>query len=243
MIILSCETSTLLGSVAVLENTQVLACEESMRQGSHSDVLNIFIERALKKANKNISDVNLFVSGIGPGSFTGIRISLNTAKTLAYCSNRPTMGINSLESLAYQAQISINSSEFENTQIISMINAYKNMLYVSTFCASKDGLVQLKSPEVIRVQNLSHYITQKSVVCGDGYNTYEKYISDEVKKNIIRIPEVSDESHAKNLGLLAQAKLSQDPSVAQAWHQLLPLYLRASEAEENLKGIKYQPLF
>lgn len=237
MIVLSCETSTLLGSVAVLENGQVLATEESMRQGSHSDVLNVFIERALTKANKKLSDIDLFVSGIGPGSFTGIRVSVNTIKSLAYCFNKPVLGINSLHSLAYQALSTKKASEFENTQVISIINAYKNMVYVASYKPQNGSILEVKKPEVIRVQNLAEYIAEPSILCGDGYMAYEKYLIEKPIKNIIRLAEITDESHAQSL-----AKLSLKMNETQKWNELVPLYLRASEAEENLQGIKYQPL-
>ncbi|MEQ1721547.1 MAG: tRNA (adenosine(37)-N6)-threonylcarbamoyltransferase complex dimerization subunit type 1 TsaB [Pseudobdellovibrio sp.] len=237
MIILASETSTLLGSVAVVENGQVIATEESMRQGSHSDVLNVFIEKALLKAQKKLSDVDLFVSGIGPGSFTGIRVSVNTIKSLAYCFNKPVLGINSLSSLAYQAQVFEKHLEFEKTQVISMINAYKNMVYVATYRPQNGALIELKKPEVVRVQELPNYINERSIICGDGFLAYEKYFSENLKKNMIRIDGISDESHAQSL-----AQLALKNSGLQKWNELVPLYLRASEAEENLQGIKYQPL-
>lgn len=238
MIVLACETSTLLGSVAVLENQKVLFYEESMRQGSHSDALNVFIEKTLLKSGKKLSDIDLFATGIGPGSFTGIRIGLNTIKTFAYCFNKPVVGISSLYNLAAQAAVSFSHHEFENTSIISMINAYKNMVYVATYKLEKGGVVEVKKPEVVRVQNLGNYITKKSVVCGDGFSAYEKYLPENAKQNIVRISDLSDEPNAKNTGLLAL----QNSNLKQPWNHLVPLYLRASEAEENLQGIRYQPL-
>jgi tRNA threonylcarbamoyladenosine biosynthesis protein TsaB len=238
MIVLACETSTLLGSVALVENGLVLASEESMRQGSHSDVLNTFIEKTLQKAEKKLSDIDLFVSSIGPGSFTGIRISVNTIKTLAFCHNKPVLGLSSLQVLAEQAKQQILSKKLENTSIISMINAYKNMCYVATYEVQKSGLIELKKPEVVRVQNLSNYIDKKSVVCGDGYSSYQEFFPQELKDKCVRIENLSDEPHAKTLGVLA----SQKALATQSWNELLPLYLRASEAEENLQGIKYQAL-
>jgi tRNA threonylcarbamoyladenosine biosynthesis protein TsaB len=238
MIILASETSTLLGSVAVVENGQTIATEQSMRQGSHSDVLNVFIEKALSKAQKKLSDVDLFVSGIGPGSFTGIRVSVNTIKSLAYCFNKPVLGVTSLYSLAYQAHIFKKNSEFEKTQIISMINAYKNMVYVASYRNQSGVLIELTKPSVVRVQELPQYIREKSIVCGDGFAAYEKYFCKALKDNIIRIEGVSDESHAQTLCLLAL----KNSGLQKNWNELVPLYLRASEAEENLQGIKYQPL-
>lgn len=234
MIVLACETSTLLGSVAVVEDGRVLASEESFRRGSHSDMLNIFVEKALAAAGKKLADVDLFASGIGPGSFTGIRISLNTVKSLAYCFQKPVAGVSSLHTLAHQALSGAGTEP-----VIAMINAYKNMVYTATYRREGGQTVEVKKPEVLRVQNLADYLgdgPEEYLVCGDGYPTYEKFLADEVKARLRRRPEIPDEPHARTLGLLAPA---QNPLL---WSQLLPLYLRASEAEENLKGIKYQPL-
>lgn len=238
MIILACETSTLLGSVALLENGTVLAYEDSLRQGSHSDVLNVFIENVLVKSGKKLSDVDLFASGVGPGSFTGIRISLNAIKTLAYCFNRPVVGINSLKTLAAQAAQAESFNELNRLPIVAMINAYKNMVYVATYRFQKNVLTEVKAPEVLRVQNLETYFSEKALVCGDGYLAYEKYFSESLRQNIVRNKEFSDEPHAKETGRLAFQNLEFQHS----WNQLVPLYLRSSEAEENLQGIKFQPL-
>ena len=238
MIILACETSTLLGSVAVLENGHLLSFEESMRQGSHSDVLNVFIEKALTTAGKTLAEVDVFACGIGPGSFTGLRICLNTIKTLAYCHQKPVVGISSLHTLAFQLAGQTKTHEFSNIPIISMINAYKNMVYVATYIQGDSGLSEVKTPEVIRVQNLADYVTETSLVCGDGFLAYQKFFPPTLSEKMIRISGVSDEPAAKNLALLAE----RNPSLQQPWNHLLPLYLRASEAEENLLGIKYQPL-
>lgn len=238
MIILACETSTLLGSVAILENDKVLAYEASPRQGSHSDVLNVFIENVLIKSGKKLSDVELFASGIGPGSFTGIRISLNAIKTLAYCFDRPVIGIDSLKTLAAQVVCSESFIVYKDLPVVAMINAYKNMVYIATYRVLNNVLAEIRAPEVLRVQNIENYFSEKTVVCGDGYLTYEKYFSTVVHKNIVRIENGSDEPNAKTTGQLAFQNLKSQ----QTWNQLVPLYLRSSEAEENLQGIKFQPL-
>lgn len=243
MIVLACETSTLLGSVALLEDGQILAQAESMRQGSHSDVLNKFVQEVLDKAGKNLSDVDVFATGNGPGSFTGIRICLNTIKTFAYCHNKPVYAANSLTNLASAAMATKKFNEFYNIPVVSMINAYKNMVYVAKFKASSEGLIEVAGPQVLRVQNLSQILTEKSLICGDGYVAYSSYFDERLKDFCLRFPdEISDEPHAATLARLAEKTAHTKQNLAQ-WHELLPLYLRQSEAEENLQGIKYQPLF
>lgn len=237
MIVLACETSTLLGSVAVLRDQVVLSSKDSLRQGSHSDVLNVFIESALAEAGLSLSDVDLFATGLGPGSFTGIRISLNTIKTFSFCYDKPCIGIDSLSNMAFQCSL----QPLQDLPIVTMINAYKNMVYVATYRKQQNSVLTVKEPSVVRVQNLHEYISSESYVVGDGYTTYKTYLDQHLGSRILRPEAVADEPHAKFLGQLALKKLSQEPP--SKWNELLPLYLRESEAEENVKGIKYQPLF
>jgi len=238
MITLSCETSTLLGSVALLDGDKILSYQESQRQGSHSDILNVLVDKALQESGKKLSDIDAFISGTGPGSFTGIRISLNAIKSYAYCFNKTVYGCNSLMSLAYATKSVNLANEFQNFPIVSMINAYKNMCYVATHKFENGRLREVKAPEVIRVQNLGSYIAEKSLVCGDGFSTYQKFFPQDLSEKLVRVDGVLDDPQAKTLGLLAHENYLS----SQQWNELLPLYLRASEAEENLQGIKYQPL-
>ncbi|MFZ3231832.1 MAG: tRNA (adenosine(37)-N6)-threonylcarbamoyltransferase complex dimerization subunit type 1 TsaB [Pseudobdellovibrio sp.] len=235
MIILACESSTLLGSVAVFENSKLIAYKESLRQGSHSDVLNLFVEQVLATTNLKISDIDLFISGIGPGSFTGIRISITTIKTFAYCFDKPVLGINSLENLAWQYCLQCDD---EKKPIISMINAYKNMVYIATYKKENSQLVTLKEPEVVRVQNLDQYITEAAICVGDGYTTYSKYFNSTLNGLITRPSFPEDDPKASAAAYFVNHKNLKSFH----WSLLLPLYLRASEAEENLNGIKFQPL-
>lgn len=233
MIYLSCESSTLLGSVAISKDDQILSYIECERQGSHSDVIHGFIDQALKKANLSLNDIDYFCSGIGPGSFTGIRVSLNTIKSLAYSFNKPTLAIDSLKTLAWQY------NEEKQVSIVSMINAYKNMVYISTYQKATDSTLSVvKEPEVVRVQNLENYLDKPSVVVGDGYLAYEKYFSASLKSKILRPQNPIDFPKADAVAILSFL----NSSGAAHWSKILPIYLRASEAEENLKGIKYQPL-
>ncbi len=236
MIVLACETSTLLGSVAVVKDQVVVAYKESLRQGSHSDVLNIFVESVLSEAKIKLADIDLFASGIGPGSFTGIRISLNTIKSFSFCLQKPCVGIDSLVNLASQCA----EQELLDKPIVAMINAYKNMVYVATYRKEKDNLVVVKNPAVVRVQHLDAYLESESYLIGDGYTAYKNFLDLNIKVNIIRPSIVCDEPNAKTLATLAAAT---DPQKRSSWSQLIPIYLRESEAEENAKGIKYEPLF
>lgn len=236
MIFLVCESSTLLGSVAIFRDEHLLAYRESVRQGSHTNVINHYVDEVLKEAKLELADVQLFVSGTGPGSFTGIRISLNLIKTFAYCHNKSVLGINSLENLASQV-------EFSKLPIISMINAYKNMVYIATYSNSSGNLTVVKEPSVVRVQNLKDYIQTECLTVGDGFSTYANYLSANLPlavQGLVHKPNPAHDDPKAN----AVASLVLDKYLSQSmhWSKFLPLYLRASEAEEVKQGIKFQPL-
>ena len=231
MIALVCESSTLLGSIALFKDNQLLAYRESLRQGSHTNVVNTYVDDVLTSTNLKLSAVDLFVSGVGPGSFTGIRISLNLIKTLAYCHSKPVLGINSLENLASQVVET-------NLPIICMINAYKNMVYIAEYSNSSGVLLQIRPPEVVRVQELVNYITHTCFVVGDGHAAYSQYLQPSTNALIKRPAAPQDEPKANAISKLILSRSNE----ATHWSNFLPLYLRASEAEEVQQGIKYQSL-
>lgn len=230
MIILSSDTSTLLGSVAIHKDGQLLVEKSLMRQGSHSDALNLLMQDCLEQAKLKLSDVDVFATGLGPGSFTGIRISFNTMKTFSAAFAKPMAGIDSLKSLAYL------NRRFA-TEICCAINAFKNMVYIATYKIDGDSIIETRPPQVVRVQELNNFLTSPVLFVGDGYAAYENYLQKHCGEKLIRSEKIHDYPTAVAVGHIASLE-----NKFFHWSQLLPLYLRASEAEENLSGIKYQPL-
>lgn len=239
MITLACETSTLLGSVALVQDDKILVEKQLLRQGSHSEILNQLIKECLVAAEFKLTDIDCFATGIGPGSFTGLRISLNTIKTFGYIHSKSVCGFNSLFNLAFTNQKNISSLNLCQ-RITPMINAYKNMVYLAEYKVENNILVEVKAPQVVRVQELHHFITEQTWVVGDGYLTYEKYLPDALKSKCLRNEFIVEHPTAGSLGLIANKP--SNINCLRNWHSLVPLYLRSSEAEEVLAGIKYQPL-
>ena len=79
-----------------------------------------------------------------------------------------------------------------------------------------------------------------ALVVGDGYDAYKKYFSHSIKEKILRLDNCSDHPTARTLGLLTARSDASKKYLS--WHELLPIYLRSSEAEEVRAGIKYQAL-
>lgn len=233
MIVLALESSTQLGGVAVIKDGHVVAEESSLRQQSHSENMNVFIENCLDRSGITLKEIDLFAVGRGPGSFTGIRVAANIGKTFAYLYQKPMVAVNSLELLATPIDTKI--------PVVTMINAYKNMVYFGMYDRPRGvDLVEIHSPRAVPVKNLGDYLDQKVVVVGDGYAAFKDYFSDSVKQNILRDPKNLDYPTAGTLGVVAERLAKNNQTID--WNSLTPLYIRASEAEENKRGIVITPL-
>ncbi len=252
MITLACETSTLLGSVAILDGDRVLVEKSSMRQGSHSDTLHPIIQDCLRETNLSLQQIDSFATGLGPGSFTGIRISLNTIKTYSYIQKKPCLGLDTLSNIALRAQQSfakdetlvkvVQDSLVQTHQIplVVIVNAFKNMVYAARFVWTPKELIARGQPEALHVRDLVQKTTEPVLCLGDGYSAYETYFkkiaSDTGRNFFLRQSEISDFPIASMIH--EKSKFVKKMN----WPDLLPIYLRASEAEENLQGIKFSPL-
>lgn len=242
MKILALETSTGHGSVALLENDNVKFQMLSREQRSHSEIVHSYIEQGLSQLSWKISEIDLFATTIGPGSFTGIRVSINSTKSFSFVFNKPIIGVDSLLNMAHVNRHLLESSK-EAALITCMINAYKNMVYLGQYQLRDGKIYVVTEPTVVRVQDLGTVIKDKTLVVGDGYMVYEPHFSDEVKPLSLRPTGVSDYPSAEMTAKLAKLLWTENKSNSTfEWNLISPLYLRASEAEENKKGIKYTPL-
>lgn len=233
MRVLALETSTLVGGVAVIVDGNVVAEETSLQQKTHSENINPFVDFCLQKAGLSLDDIDLFAVGQGPGSFTGIRVAANAGKTYAYIQKKPLVTIDSLMLLAAQASPT-------DKPVVSMINAYKNMVYIGVFDTQADEPRYLQGPEAVPVRDLKSYIQQEAYVVGDGWDAYAAYFPEELRHRLHRHKDFPDHPLAKTLGLLAEVRAKKGLTLD--WKSFTPLYIRASEAEETKKGILISPL-
>jgi tRNA threonylcarbamoyladenosine biosynthesis protein TsaB len=256
--ILALETSTHVGSVCLLENDQLISERRSENQRAHSDFLNQAIEEILTENSLKLNDVDLFATGIGPGSFTGIRIALNAAKTFSYIFRKPLVAIDSLTLLAHGSSIgeamgkaigSSDSSAEQSRPVLTLINAYKNMTYTCVYQFKNSQWIQLREAEAVGVKSLSDWLLASPLtkdftsfqVLGDGYKTYLPFFEPSVLEKMVRPEDSSfDFPLASTLGQLAYELFLKKQTMD--WKLLRPLYIRASEAEETKRGLVFTPL-
>ena len=99
--ILCLETSTAVCSVALVENGKVIALRESLDGQNHAEKITIFIDEVMKEANVSYRDLDAVATSMGPGSYTGLRIGVSTAKGLCYAMEKPLIAIDTLAAMAW----------------------------------------------------------------------------------------------------------------------------------------------
>ncbi len=97
--ILCLETSTAVCSVALVDNSNVIALRESLDGQNHAEKITIFINEVMKEANISYNELEAIAVSKGPGSYTGLRIGVSTAKGLCYAMEKPLIAIDTLAAM------------------------------------------------------------------------------------------------------------------------------------------------
>ena len=235
MKILAVDTSSKLCSVAILEDTNLIKKIELDNGLTHSETLMPLIQQLLNECSLSLNNIDLLVSDIGPGSFTGIRIGVSSCKAFSDSLNIPCVGISSLEVLAYNIQ--------NDGIICSTIDCKNNNCYFALYELNSGNYNVLIEPcaksvnDVLDLLNSQYYNKCISFV-GDGipseklHSIYDNNADSEVTKNII-----SSYLNVENLGTAGYKKFINNNKVGE---EILPLYLKKPQAqiqlEEKLKA-------
>lgn len=163
-LILNIETATTVCSVALFEKERLLCLKELNEGYTHAENLHIFIAEALKEAGLKAGQLDAVAVSKGPGSYTGLRIGVSTAKGLAYALNIPLIGVDTLEVMASAARTATR----EDVLFCPMIDARRMEVYTALYDA---GLRQKHPVEalIVNEQSLSRF-RQGGRICffGDG---------------------------------------------------------------------------
>ncbi|WP_158845414.1 tRNA (adenosine(37)-N6)-threonylcarbamoyltransferase complex dimerization subunit type 1 TsaB [Algibacter sp. L1A34] len=125
--ILNIETATTNCSVSIAKNGETIVLkEDNDKSYSHAERLHVYIDEALKEAGINSVDLSAIAISKGPGSYTGLRIGVSTAKGLCFALDKPLISVPTLQALAYKVQL-------ENGVIVSMLDARRMEVYSAIY--------------------------------------------------------------------------------------------------------------
>jgi tRNA threonylcarbamoyladenosine biosynthesis protein TsaB len=243
-LILSIETATRAGSLALLRGREVLALREGDATRSHSTDLLDLIEGVLEEAGRSVRDVDLFAVALGPGSFTGLRIGVATAKGLASTLERKVAGVPTLQAVALSACFPERRAE----QVVALLPAGRGELFAQSFRVEDSStVVALDKPAHIAPVALLEKFrgVRKILWAGEGAFAQRERLQALAESEGISFVEEQSEGErgsvegwtlaalpknlAKTVGLLAFEK--QLRGGLSAPEELQAIYVRPSDAE------------
>lgn len=173
-LILSIETGTDICSAALSRDGELIALRESTGGQEHARKLALYIDELLKGNEYDPEELDAVAVGKGPGSYTGLRIGVSTAKGICYALGIPLIGVGSLEALAnvaaedYEAGI-LDVDDWAAAKLCPMIDARRMEVYAQVFDSSVDALSE-PGAHVITGDSFSEYICSggEFVIFGNG---------------------------------------------------------------------------
>ena len=225
MKILSIDTASNLCTVAVLEDKKCVKEIIVDDARNHSEKIMPVIEQVLNETNLSLKDINLIVCDKGPGSFTGIRIGVGTVLAFKDSLDIKCIGISSLEALAYNVET--------NNIVCTLIDAKNNNVYFGLFKSENNCYKQIGNLNFHTIDDaislLKQYSNQITFV-GDGALTYKDYIQKQIPNCLF--------SSKNNLSSISLGIAGFNNYNNDNYDNLIPLYLRKSQAERALDGDK-----
>ena len=233
MKILSFDSTAKIATVAVTEDSDLLALYSINNGLTQSELLLPMAENILSSLQLTISDIDLFATSVGPGSFTGVRIGTALVKGLAFGRSIPCVGVSALEELAE------NLSGLDGI-IAPCMDARRSQVYNALF-RCKDGCIErLTDDRAISLKELGEelraYEGERIYLCGDGYAGAERAIREsgvKTKKTPpLLIPENAYSVARVAYRMYLKGEYTDDVG-------LQPTYLRMPQAErERLERLK-----
>lgn len=171
-LLLHIETSTAVCSVGLGKDGELLALKETKEGMKHASHLTVFIEDILKENNLAIADLDGLAISMGPGSYTGLRIGVSTAKGICYGANLPLLAISTLQAMSKTAQANEGIlSQLKNPEkayFCPMIDARRMEVYTA-FYNHKNELVKEISADIIDENSYAQALSEREIVFfGDG---------------------------------------------------------------------------
>lgn len=236
MKVLAIDTSSKLCSVAILEDTNLIKKLELDNGLTHSETLMPLIKQLLNECKLSLNDIDLLVSDIGPGSFTGIRIGVSTCKAFSDSLNIPCVGVSSLEVLAYNIK--------DDGIICSTIDCKNDNCYFSLYQLNNGVYSVLEEPcakSVEDVLNLlkSDYNTTNVNFVGDGISSAQlcNFCIDKFNADKSNFESSKEEFcsylNIENLGIAGFTKFINANKIGE---NILPLYLKKPQAQIQLEA-------
>ncbi len=225
MNIFGMDTCCMSATVAVMSDDRLISQIVQNNKKTHSQKIMPMIEFMLKEAELNLSELDAFAVAVGPGSFTGVRIGVATAKALAHGAGKPCIAVSALHALA-------NNVEGFDGIICPILDARRGQVYNALF--KGEGAERFTDDRAISIDDLCTELktTDGNIIfLGDGVPVYEGKIKEALGPRARFAQRMQRMNLAASVAEIGYKKLILGETVS--YDELSPVYLRLSQAERE----------
>ena len=232
MKILAIDSSSLVATVAILDEEKILAEYTINHKKTHSQTLLPMLGEIVKMIELDMKDIDAIAISGGPGSFTGLRIGSATAKGLGLALDKPLIHVPTLEAMAFN---------FYKTEeiICPIMDARRNQVYTGMY-TFKDGEFEVVMEQTpMGIDNLVEKLNEmnkKVIFLGDGVPVFKNYIEENATFDVDFAPAHLSRQRASSVGALGLLYYKEGKIQTASEHG--PEYLRLSQAERELNEKK-----
>ena len=229
MRILGIDTSSHLNGIGLINDDRILAdfSWEAMDNSLQKIILNI--DSVLENQGFALADVEGLAVGIGPGSWTGVRVGVTVGKVIAYAANKPICGVSSLDALAFQARDM-------SSLLCPLVNAGRENVYAAFHRAQGETTVQEGEYYVGHIRGLLEMVQEPTLFLGNAAHLYRQIIAEKLGSLAEFGGEPEDVPRGSVIASLASLRLRRGESDDAL--SLSPLYLKESTAQALWAGKK-----
>ena len=222
MLTLAFESSAKAASVALVRDGKLISQYSQCSGLTHSRTLLPMAEDMLKNAELSLDKVDLFAVAQGPGSFTGIRIGVSTVKGLSWAVEKPCVGVSTLEAMAWHGLAA-------GGYVCPVMDARRSQVYNALFKIEDGKPVRLCPDRAIALPLLGEELEKLPspvFLVGDGAELTAAFLKEQGLPYVL----APENLRWQSAWGVAMAAMDKEPGDA---HQLLPVYLRLSQAERE----------
>jgi len=228
MLVLSIDTAGNLDSFAVIRDGELLAEVESAAKQSSLRDLTLNIDSVLAKAGTTLEELSGVAVGLGPGSWTGVRVGVTAGKMLAYATAKPVCGVSSLDALAYLLRT-------RNTLVCPIVDAGRGNVYAALYRHEGGELRKVADHSAGSIEPLLDLIHEPVIFTGNAVTAHRDRISS-VLGQMASFAETGEQRTGPAIATLAIVRFQQ--GVGEDPLQMAPLYLREPLARALTAGVE-----
>ena len=191
---------------------------------SGSTLLMPALDLIMRDAGVDVKDLVCIAVTIGPGSFTGLKVGLSVVKGIAFCVEKPVIGVSSLEALALQIADRM-------LPVTAMIDSRKGEYFVAQFTWEGSRLNRISPDEYLRLDELPEKFPDNTVFIGNDYVAQSQALKGVMGDQVLLAPSHLWQIRASSIGILAIERL-RDKRLDDPWI-MEPVYMRPPEIRDN----------